>query len=102
MWERLLAIAGVVIVLGASVGVLVKFTSWSARIVSRVQDFLDDWNGEPARPGVLRRPGVPERLTGIEGRLSSVERQLKPNDGATLRDAVDRIEQHTTSGPEVT
>jgi hypothetical protein len=45
------------------------------------QQFLEDWNGEPDRPGVQGRPGAMARLA-----------QLERNSGSSLRDAVDRIE----------
>lgn len=68
-------------------------------------DFIDDWNGEGARPGVPARPGVMARLASIEEqtavlpavqqRIAAVEHELKPNSGGSLRDAVDRVEAHT-------
>jgi hypothetical protein len=45
------------------------------------QQFLEDWFGEPARPGQQERPGAMARLA-----------QLERNSGSSLRDAVDRIE----------
>lgn len=62
------------------------------RIILRVDNFMDDWGGEDARPGVVRRPGVMERLEWIE-------HQLKPNSGESLRDAVNRIEQQLNAAP---
>jgi hypothetical protein len=65
------------------------------RIVVRVGEFVDDWNGVPPRPGVSGRPGVMARLDGIEERLGRVEHELQPNSGASLRDAVDRVDART-------
>jgi hypothetical protein len=61
----------------------------------RVNDFFEDWGGEPGRPGVAARPGVMQRLGTIEGRLGTIEHELHPNSGASLRDAVDRIHEAT-------
>lgn len=65
---------------------------------SRLSRFLDDWYGEPARPGFPARPGVLERVASIEGqvgafdrRMTGVEYELRENGGASLRDAVNRI-----------
>jgi hypothetical protein len=55
----------------------------------RAGQFFDDWYGEDGRPGVPARPGVMERMSGIEDRLSRVEHELYPNSGGSLRDAVD-------------
>ncbi|MFJ8143075.1 hypothetical protein [Streptomyces sp. NPDC096013] len=55
----------------------------------RMDQFMDDWYGEQERPGVPGRPGVMERVSGIEERLSRVEHELHPNSGESLRDAVD-------------
>lgn len=52
-----------------------------------VAQFLRDWSGEDPRPGRDRVPGVMERLNEIDG-------QLKNNGGASVKDAVDRIEIH--------
>lgn len=77
---------------GSAVGAItVVLTAWRVVIkpvagaVRRVVHFLDDWFGEPARPGHPARPGIPERIEAIE-------HQLRPNGGKTLRDRVDVIE----------
>lgn len=57
----------------------------AARRGRRLADFLDDWNGEPERAGVPARPGVMTRLASIEG-------ELRPNGGGSMRDAVARCE----------
>lgn len=59
------------------------------RLGRRVDLFMDDWYGEEERPGVPGRPGVMERVSGIEDRLTRVEHELYPNSGGSLRDAVD-------------
>ncbi len=66
------------------------------RFGRRVDDFIDDWQGEPSRPGVPARPGVMERMEGMETRmgvledgLARVTHELYPNSGESLRDAVD-------------
>lgn len=55
----------------------------------RTRDFLDDWGGEPARPG------VPERL-GVMARLDRIEHELHPNSGKSLRDQTNRLEHALT------
>lgn len=37
-----------------------------------------------------------ERLEKIEDRLDGIDRELRPNGGASLRDTVDRLEKWTT------
>ncbi|MGC4947685.1 hypothetical protein ACLQ2N_16005 [Streptomyces sp. DT224] len=61
-----------------------------ARTVARAEQFMDDWYGEPERPGVEARPGMMQRVAEIESRLGGVEHELHPNDGGSLRDAVDQ------------
>ena len=65
------------------------------RIVDRMDDLVDDWQGVPERPGVPARPGVMVRLRQIEERLVRVEHELQPNSGQSLRDAVDRVDART-------
>jgi hypothetical protein len=55
------------------------------RLVRGVIDFLDDWVGEVARPGVPPRAGVMERL-------GKIEHEVVANNGTSLKDAVHRIE----------
>lgn len=61
-------------------------------LVEEVKDFLGDWKGEPERPGVPRRPGVLERLEEHDNDLRAIRTEVKPNGGASLRDAVNRTE----------
>lgn len=72
-----------------------RIVRWLRRIAVRVDEFMDDWQGVPARPGVSERPGVMTRLGQIEGRMSRVEHELRPNGGSSLRDAVDRVDHRT-------
>ncbi|MFD7052122.1 hypothetical protein ACFWBS_28075 [Streptomyces mirabilis] len=64
-----------------------------SHVTSRTGQFLDDWYGEGERPGVPARPGVMERLSNVEGYLRSVQHEVRPNSGASLRDAVDRANE---------
>jgi hypothetical protein len=54
-------------------------------IFKKLENFSDDWFGEPARKGRGRILGVMERLSNIDG-------QLQNNGGTSVKDAVDRIE----------
>lgn len=72
-------------IIGTAIAVLWKGTLFVMGIYRRVQNFLDDWNGELARPGVPGRKGISERLETIESELTT-------NHGSSLKDAVKRIE----------
>jgi hypothetical protein len=49
------------------------------------EHFMEDWFGEEARPGVPGREGVMQRL-------ATLDHELKPNGGGSIKDAVNRIE----------
>lgn len=63
------------------------------RAWKKVDAFLEDWNGEPARPGRAARPSMPARM-------AAVEKQVTPNGGNTpsLADRVVRLERHFGTG----
>lgn len=96
--------AGVLAALAAGGGVAWRATRGFRHAAQRFEEFIDDWRGTAGRPGVAVRPGVMERLDGIEGqtqvipelerRVARVEHELRPNGGASLRDVVDRVERN--------
>lgn len=84
-----LAWGGAITVLAGVGTVLWRVIRGALRLTRRVEEFMDDWAGEEERPGVPGRPGVMERVSAIEDRLTRVEHELYPNSGGSLRDAVD-------------
>lgn len=70
---------------GAIVTPVVVIFRWAHPIAKQLANFLEDWFGEPERPGVAAKPGVLLRLVKIE-------RELRPNGGSSMRDAVNRVE----------
>jgi hypothetical protein len=84
--EVVLYVAGALAALGAGAGAL---TQWVIRPVLRltreVREFLQDWRGDPGRPGVPPRPGVMSRLERIEWHVGN-------GDPTPLRRVVERLE----------
>lgn len=79
--------AGVVLGVILSALTLAGLIGKPLRKLARQNDeFREDWYGQPARPGRDAVPGVPERL-------ARMEKELHPNGGGTLRDAINRVEQ---------
>lgn len=86
-------VGALTVVSGTTLGIV----RWLRPLVHGVSQFLDDWNGEPERPGITpARPGVMVRLRQYDARLAAIEHELHPNAGKSLRDAVDRVEAQTT------
>lgn len=52
---------GQIVVVLAGAGVIVGFFKMVNPVLRRLNDLMDDWFGEPARPGVPERKGVMER-----------------------------------------
>lgn len=90
--ETALLVAGAVTVVAGAGAVVIGVVRFVVRMARNLGHLVDDVRGEPARPGVEARPGVLERLQAIEARLSKVEHEVTPNSGASMRDAVDRVE----------
>lgn len=87
--------------LGVAGGILLTAggIAWKlAPLARRITHFLDDWQGEDARPGIPRRPGVLERLQTQEvasavssaalGILTSHVAPLTPDGGTAMRTAM--------------
>jgi hypothetical protein len=72
----------------AVVGCAAWCLRWLIRFGRRMLDFLDDWGGHPARPGVPPRPGVLERLQTVEFTLGEVRGQVFPDSGTSMRDDI--------------
>jgi hypothetical protein len=60
-------------------------------LLRRTTDFLDDWQGEPERPGVPARPGVLERLRNVEKITADVRAETHVNGPGNLRAAIQAI-----------
>lgn len=107
--------------LGAAAIAVAGGASWAVRrlkrFATRFDEFMEDWNGSEARPGVPAKPGVMERLSRqdlalqcIDDRLVTVEVEINPNSGKSLKDIVHRVDgnlKHVKSvvddlGPRVT
>ena len=82
------------------------FSVKAIRSIKKVIHFFDDFLGEEERPGVPARPGFNERMakfencmnnmnnkiSKIEDKIEEIDKELKPNSGTSLRDAINRIE----------
>lgn len=87
----------------ALLGITGKVGAWMFRTVKRVQDFLDDWNGEEARAGVERRPGFPERIAALEVETAKVKALVSnglSSNVADIQERVARMEETLNGGPQ--
>ncbi|MEV0016716.1 hypothetical protein [Streptomyces tendae] len=87
--DAVLVWGGAVSLLTGVVTVLWRGVRGAVHLAGRTGQFFDDFYGEEERPGVPARPGVLERLSAFEARMTRVEHELYPNSGESLRDAVD-------------
>ena len=110
--ENLIIIASIV----TAITVIGVFSGKIFKTLRKFVRFLDDFNGVDERPGQDRRPGFPERIKDledciqdistkvntlgdvtapikkIESKVISIEKELHPNHGTSMRDAVDKIQ----------
>lgn len=77
------------VVIGFTVtSAIVVFISKVHPFIKRLQTLMDDWLGEPERPGVPRRPGLMERVEKIEKLSLSSAYHTRPNHGGSGHDAL--------------
>lgn len=69
-WTWLLSVIGALVTI-ATLGRLIGVQRIPG-IFKRIGFFLDDWNGELARPGHDAVPSFPERMSEVEKSLSSL------------------------------
>ena len=81
-----------------------KYSRAGWRSSRGVRNFLDDWNGEPARKGVVARPGMMARQAAAEEavraavevakanavQLAAIEHELHPNSGSSMFDKLSK------------
>jgi hypothetical protein len=96
--------------------VIAVFANKIFKVLRKFVRFLDDFNGVEERPGQDHRPGFPERIKDleecmrevgqkvnslndtsesikkIENKVILIEKELHPNHGTSMRDAVDKIQ----------
>ena len=72
-------LAGLISAIAVIVGAVWAMLKPLKRQADLIESFWEDWNGEPARPGHGRVPGVMERLQSIDG-------ELQRNGGNSLKD----------------
>lgn len=85
------------IAFGIVLGALWGMTRPVRRTAKGFEQFLEDWNGVPERPGFDAIPGVPERLRVLERNarsdrqlLETINHELHPNSGGSMRDQLDK------------
>lgn len=83
---------------------IVRVVRGAVRTARKIDRVAVDILGEPGHPdeGRERRPGLAERMGGVEKgldalnmRVARIEYELHPDSGKSLRDAVDRIDSRT-------
>ncbi|MFF0293139.1 hypothetical protein ACFYST_08110 [Kitasatospora sp. NPDC004614] len=87
--DALVLWCGAVVAIAGAAGLLWRSARGAHRLARRVEEVVDDWAGTDEQPGVMTR------LDRIEDKLATVEHELHPNSGSSLRDAVDRVDQRT-------
>jgi hypothetical protein len=91
-WEGLVALLVGFTALIAAVAVLhAQLIKPLTSMLVEWRQFMRDWEGEAAREGRDRTPGVMERLNNIDG-------ELKRNGGKSIKDTVTRIEKRLIEG----
>lgn len=88
--DDVLTYAAAITAIAAALAAIVQWVLRPAgRFLKGLRTFLEDWNGEPDRPGVPGRPGVMAYIQDLRRRVATIEHEMHPNSGRSLRDRVD-------------
>ena len=82
---------GLIVGLITIAATIVAVGRWVYRHFKSLECLLEDWHGEPARPGVSGRLGVMERLNSIEKKVNSAAFNSQPNHGTSAFDEHTRL-----------
>lgn len=105
--ETIIVLASIVTAVTVIIVAVIKLGKFTKKIIH----FFDDFLGEEERPGVAARPGfsermghledtiskVDERLDLIEFKITTIDKELQPNSGLSVKDAINRIEKRIES-----
>ena len=83
--------AGLVLTIISIIAALAGFARWLYSQFRSLDALLDDWHGEPDRPGVPGRLGVMERLDNIERKVNCAAFNSRPNHGSSAYDEHTRL-----------
>lgn len=92
-WATILQVCGGLVIVGGGLGVLIGGGKWMIGTMKKINDFLEDWRGETARPGYPGRPGVLERLVKLEEHVATTSHEVQPNSGSSMKDQLNRIDK---------
>jgi hypothetical protein len=82
---------GIIVGIITIIGSVLAAGRWVYRQFKSIECLLEDWHGEPARPGVPGRLGVMERLDSIEKKVNSAAFNSRPNHGTSAFDEHTRL-----------
>lgn len=86
-----------IVLVGAAAGSLGYMFSLAYRLSKTWFKFIEDWNGNDEEPGIVERlKQGDQRFNNIEAEISVIKAELFTNGGSSMRDAINRIEKHTS------
>lgn len=89
-----------IVLVGAALSALIYIGRKFTILFKTWFKFIDDWNGTEDQPGIVQRlNNGNERFEKIEHEISIIKAELFPNHGSSLRDSINRIEEHITKKP---
>lgn len=86
-----------IVLVGAAAGSLGYLLSIAYRLSKTWFKFIEDWNGHDDEPGIVERlKQGDQRFDKIETEIGFIKAELFTNGGSSMRDAINRIEKHTS------